>query len=271
MVPRTAPEVIDGLEEVWASMLEATEGLEEAQWATPTACPGWDVRDQLSHLIGIERSLMGDAPPAIELGETSHLRNPIGEMNELWVEERRGRSGDDVRTEFADVTQRRLAELRSYSEERFDEVGWSPIGQVPLRIFMLVRIMDSWMHEQDAREALGRSGGRGGIGETVAISRADAALGLAIGKGAGATEGQSVAIDIVGDLGGRRRLEVIDGRAVSVEGPEATASITMSEETYVRRFGGRITSDEARLRDGTVLEGDIDLAGRVIDSLAVMI
>ena len=72
---RTAPEVIDGLEEVWASILEATEGLKEAQWATPTACPGWDVRDQLSHLIGIERSLMGDAPPAIELGETSHLRN----------------------------------------------------------------------------------------------------------------------------------------------------------------------------------------------------
>ena len=29
--------------------------LSDTEWALPTECPGWDVKDQLSHLIGIER------------------------------------------------------------------------------------------------------------------------------------------------------------------------------------------------------------------------
>jgi hypothetical protein len=37
--------------------------LDVEQWRTVTDCPGWTVQDQLSHLIGIERSLLGEAAP----------------------------------------------------------------------------------------------------------------------------------------------------------------------------------------------------------------
>ena len=66
MAAHSSKEVVDGLDEVWTSLLEATEGLGEEEWSLSTECPGWDVADQLSHLIGIERSLMGDAPPEID-------------------------------------------------------------------------------------------------------------------------------------------------------------------------------------------------------------
>jgi uncharacterized protein (TIGR03083 family) len=80
---KTTNEVIEGLAEVWGSLLEATGGLTEAEWSNETACPGWSVRDQLSHLVGIERTLQGAPAPEIEVGERDHIRNPIGAMNEV--------------------------------------------------------------------------------------------------------------------------------------------------------------------------------------------
>ena len=264
-------EVIDGLDSVWSSTLEATNGLSPEQWATPTACPGWDVQDQLAHLVGIERSLQGVESPKIELGERGYLKNPIGEMNEQWVEFLRTRSGNDVRDEFATVTAERLASLRSFSEETFDEIGWSPVGQVPMRKFMEIRIMDSWLHEQDIRFALDRPGGRNGIGEAVTIGRVDLALGVVVGKGSGAKEGESVAFEIEGPLGGRRRIEIVEGRAKPMEGPVATCTISMSQETYVRRFGGRISPEVALSAEGTKIVGNATMGAAALRALSVMI
>lgn len=264
-------EIVDALEEVWTSIADATAGLTEHEWAAVTPCPGWDVKDNLSHLIGIERSIEGETPPQIELGATDHLRNAIGELNELWVEDRRGRSGDEVRAEFIEVTSRRIATLRATTDEQFDEIGWSPVGQVPMSVFMQVRIMDSWIHEQDIRLAIGREGGRFGVGEEITISRADLALGVVVGKGAKVPEGESVVFDVTGPLGGRRRIEVHDGRAQLVPGDSATTTITLSEETYVRRFAGRITAAQAAAAEGTKMTGDLALGEAVLGALAVMI
>src|ERR1700728_2482970 len=38
------------LEETWGGLAEACFELAETEWALPTECPGWDVKDQLSHL-----------------------------------------------------------------------------------------------------------------------------------------------------------------------------------------------------------------------------
>jgi uncharacterized protein (TIGR03083 family) len=268
---RTTDEVIEGLRQTWSSLLDATRDLDDAQWALATDCPGWDVKDQLSHLIGIERTLLGESTPEIEVPTRDYVKNPIGQMNEAWIEFLRQRSGNEVRSEFESVTNQRLAALEAMDEDDFEEIGWSPIGQVPYRTFMVVRIMDSWMHEQDVRLALGRPGGRDGIGEEVALERADAALGVVVGKNAGAPEGASVAFEIEGPLGGRRRIEVIDGRATWREASDATCTITMSQEAYVRRFGGRISLEDTLARDDVSTAGDEALATAVVSGLAVMI
>jgi len=267
----TTTQVIAGLSEVWESLFTATDGCTVEQWATPTSCPGWDVQDQLSHLVGIERALQGATTPEIVLGEREYIKNPIGANNEQWVESLRSQSGDAVRREFADVTAERIAELKSLTDEQFDAIGWSPIGQVPMRKFMEIRIMDSWLHEQDVRAALGRPGGRNGVGEAVALERANEALGVVVGKIAQAPEGSSVAFEITGPLGYRRRIEVQNGRAQLVDSGEATATITLSQETFVQRFGGRITADEALGREGTFLAGDRALCEAVVNGLGVMI
>ena len=67
--------------------------LSEAEWALPTECPGWDVKDQLSHLIGIERAIMGEPVP--EWSETmgDHVKNDFAATNERFVAVRRARPG----------------------------------------------------------------------------------------------------------------------------------------------------------------------------------
>ena len=67
-----------------------------------------------------------------------------------------------------------------------------------------------------------------------------------------------------------------DNPAVTVgtatgSGDEATATITLAPATYVRRFGGRITTEDALAAEGTSLEGDRVLGAAVVTAMAVMI
>jgi uncharacterized protein (TIGR03083 family) len=268
---RTTTQVIEGLDEVWSSLLAATEDLGDSEWSQPTECPGWDVRDQLGHLAGIERTLQGILLPLIEVEPRSYVKNTVGEVNEVWIEWFRRLPAVLVRSEFELVTRERLAELRSLPDVRFEALGSSPIGEVPMLRYMELRIMDSWLHEQDVRHALGRPGGRHGIGERIALEHVDRALGVVVGKLAKVPEGSSVAFEIEGPLGGRCRMEVVDGRARSVPAEQATATISLSQETYVRRYGGRVSRAEALERQGSSIEGDRVLGEAVLEALSVMI
>ncbi|NCZ91514.1 MAG: hypothetical protein EBY96_03630, partial [Actinobacteria bacterium] len=60
----------------------AFDGLTEAQWSTATDCPGWDVKDNLSHLIGTELFLMGKPSTTHRAPKFDYVKNPIGEANE---------------------------------------------------------------------------------------------------------------------------------------------------------------------------------------------
>src|SRR3982074_66388 len=99
--------VIRQLAEVRAAVAGSCEGLPPDQRALPTDCPGWSVRDQVSHLLAIEHSLLGDPGPPPLVPMPPHVRNPIGEINEPWIEQRRGTPGDEVLAEFVETSARR--------------------------------------------------------------------------------------------------------------------------------------------------------------------
>ena len=159
-----------------------------AEWDLPSECPGWTVRDVLSHMVGTELSLLGEPAPD-PLSTPSHVHNEVGARNEGWVASLRNHTGPEVLAVFRDVTSRRLAQLRSWPTSRFDEVGPSPAGQVPYREFMRVRVMDCWVHEQDIRVATARPGHRQGPAATLAIGRLASAMPFIVGKKAGAPDG----------------------------------------------------------------------------------
>ena len=90
---------VDHLVEVWTSLATACDRIGAGQWDLATDCPGWTVRDQVSHLIGVERMLLGEPPPPP--GRLpDHVRNAFAELNEPWVEARRRVPGNEVLAEF---------------------------------------------------------------------------------------------------------------------------------------------------------------------------
>jgi len=269
-----APEaVIASLEEVWASMVDACRHLDADQWVLPTDCPGWAVRDQVSHLIGIEHILLGDPAPERLPEVPPYVKNPIGEMNEAWIESRRQTPGPEVLAEFVEVTNRRLAELLGFPPEKFDEIGWSPIGQVPYRDFMDTRVLDSWTHEQDVRHALDRPGGRNGAGETLVLDKCAGAMSFVVGKKVGPPDGTSVLFEVNGALGRAVPVVVEAGRAHLRDelGSEPTVTLAMDQETFWRLGLGRVSADEVLGSGQAAVSGDAALGQQVLASMNFMI
>jgi uncharacterized protein (TIGR03083 family) len=265
--------VVDVLNEAWDAIGALGDVLGPTEWDLPSECPGWTVRDVLSHMVGTERSLLGEPDPTPVRDFPPHVHNAVGARNEAWVLVGRSSSGPDVLADFRRVTRRRLAQMRSWPSSRFDELTSSPVGEVPYGEFMRVRVMDCWVHEQDIRVATGRPGHRDGPAADLALDRLTAAMPFVVGKSAQAPEGSMVRFDLTGSSPRRFDVKVTGGRASVVEAPAAgpTVELRMDLEVFWRLGCGRVTGAAARGAGLVELRGDEGLGQRVVDSMSFMI
>lgn len=246
---------IDAFEQTAGSMLALGGELGATDWERPTECPGWSVKDQYSHILGIERWLLGDADD----GEVRTMANTA-----LDVEAFREQSPDRILAQLDDVVRRRLAALRSGSID-LAEVIETPFGRtMPYGDFVRHRAFDVWMHEQDVRRAVGRPGNLTGPAAECARQILSGALPFVVGKRAAAEPGQVVVVETPED---RWRVEVGDDRrAYFGQGlNQPDVRLRMGWQTFVRLCGGRIRGAEADVD----VTGDIDLAGRVLGGMAI--
>ncbi len=265
--------MVDLLRTEWSTLAEVGDSLSDDDWDRGTDLPGWTVRDNLSHIIGTELQLLGESPAPLPGDPPAHVKNPIGEMNEAWIQERRGRSGAAVLAEFKDVTARRLAALDGFTDAQWDQEMPGPTGIVPYSEFINIRVMDSWVHEQDIRRAVGRPGNISGPVADHSLARYEPAMGFVVGKKAGAAEGQSVVFDLTGVQGRTIAVQVVDGRAqVSGDPPsEPTVKLTMDAETWWCLSLGRWDGESVLAQGKVAIDGDQDLGSAVVTNLAFMI
>jgi len=261
------------LAETWGGLAEACYELSSSEWALPTECPGWDVKDQLSHLIGIERTIMGEPAPDFDGPFGGHVRTDFAKGNEPWIAVRRPRPGAAVRAEFVEVTGTRLAQLGALTADEWAAVGPSPTGEVPYAVFMEVRAFDSWVHEQDARRALDRPGGSGNRASAIALGRVEGAMPFVVGKQAGCADGTAVRFEISGpgDDGRTFTIAVDGGRARPVgDDVPPTVTLSLSSIDLVRLGCGRVGAEGLEAAGTVSVQGDAAVGRRVLGAMNFM-
>jgi len=270
-----AEPVIELLAAEWTALDELCSTLTTEDWALPTDCPGWTVQDQLAHLVGTESMLAGDPAPPDAGDDPAHVHNDIGRANEAWIASMRDLPPSEVLARFRAVTARRLDQLRAGGPDLFDALGPSPVGRVPYREFMNVRVMDHWVHEQDIRRAVGRPGHRSGPVVEHALTRFEPAMAFVVGKKAAAPEGTSVRFELGGEAPRRIDVAVRDGRAVLAVPPDApdapTVTLRLDVETWWCLALGRRDGPTALAVGDVVVDGDIALGERIVENLTFMI
>jgi len=258
--------LVDTLDEVWRSIDALCSTLSPAQWKTETECPGWSVQDNVAHLVGIEARIMGRPEPEHPAPDLPHVKNDIGRSNEVAVDLRRSRSGEEVLDEFREVTAERIAALRAMTDDDFAAESWTPAGPGTVRDLIPFRIFDSWAHEQDMRRALELPGDLEGAAAELSLGRVAGALPFVVGKKVKPADG----VTVVFAWDGRTTDIVMDGgRAKPLDASPAdpTVRLTMGVDTLVRLGMGRGDPAEM-LADGAVtITGDEQLGRRIVQEM----
>jgi hypothetical protein len=84
--------LVDTLEQLYGSLGGLCGELRPEEWELPTGCPGWTVKDNLSHVAGLDSELCGEPVPEVDLwsheqdirratGRTGHLDGEVAEVS----------------------------------------------------------------------------------------------------------------------------------------------------------------------------------------------
>ncbi|MEX2503913.1 MAG: maleylpyruvate isomerase family mycothiol-dependent enzyme [Egicoccus sp.] len=247
---------------VYEGLLGATTDLDGIAWATPTGCPGWDVHDQLAHCIGTERLMLGHQPAEVDVPDRPYLRSDFARLVERDVEARRNVTAEFLREEAEVTFVRRRRWLDRLSPDDLDGQMPTPIGPMPGRRGLRIRLFDLTCHEEDVRRALGLPAAEGPHVD-VAVGTALRSLAAGLAQRLDGVRGV-VAVRVNGgaDVG----LDVATGRfhAQLDEAPDVTIGCTARQ--VLALTGGR--SDAPPFGDLDV-EGDLALAERVVAAAGV--
>jgi uncharacterized protein (TIGR03083 family) len=250
------PVLIDAFEQTITSTIAVAESLTEAEWAQPTECPGWTVQDIVSHLVGVERMLMGEPEPEHQLPDgLDYLRHDVGRRLEVPVDLRRPLNGPAILAEFKEVVPQRIAQLRELAAGGADPEMMTLLwGPRPLSRLMPTRVFDAWAHEQDIRRATHHPGNLASPAAQVSRDFIVQVLPFVVDR-AELPRYSAVRFDVSGEL----QIHQMVGDGVPM------VEINTDWETFVRLMCGRVDPGLAKV-DSTGNPGHVY---RVLAALAV--
>lgn len=248
--------LIDALEDVLVHTTSLARSLDPAQADLPTECPGWTVRDQLSHIVALEQLLHGAPNVEIELPALAHVSTDFDRFTEVGVHARRFLPLSAIADELTGLLPRRIGALR----DRLAAAGGdpeidSPFGKRPMSKALPIRVFDTWAHEQDIRRAVGQ-----------AVRADNDAAEIALRQ---SLKAWSITLPQVDGIAGEVTFHVVGGEpgptAVRIGEGGSTASITADAPTFAWLATGR-----GRLADAPVeVSGDEALLAVVAEHLAI--
>lgn len=142
-LPRT--EVVRGLTDELARFRELVRSLDEGELRAPTRCAGWSVGDTAAHVAGTLADIIA--------GRLEGLGTP--EVTQRAVDERRGRTGDELADELEQVTKVGSDILGSFDDDAWNGPGPAGVnGTLGYGVESLW--YDAYLHGDDIRAAIGK-------------------------------------------------------------------------------------------------------------------
>lgn len=261
--------VTNALEAQWKAIDDLVSPLSDEQWNAPSILPGWQVRDLVAHIIGTESLLAGKQPEStLDPSTVDHVKNPIGELNERWIDHYRNRSRGEVMTDFRAITAERAKFLSGVTEGQWDAETATPAGPDTYGRFMRIRNFDCWVHEIDLRDSLDLGSPQNPEPALWALREIEASLAYLVGKKARAEVGSTVTFQLTGIAPLTVHVAVEERAAVvpAIDGA-ADVTITLDGADLARLCGGRSSADPSRVQ----IDGDTELGVAVVDNLHYLI
>ncbi|MEU9337787.1 maleylpyruvate isomerase family mycothiol-dependent enzyme [Streptomyces sp. NPDC048290] len=261
--------------DAWTHSIEAitelVQPLVEADWNRRTPCPGWSVRDIVSHVIGLNNEMLGDPRPIHTLPrDLFHVTNDHQRYMEMQVDVRRHHTSPEMTAELEYTVIRRNRQLRNESRDPGTKVR-GPLGaELTLEESMRGHAFDMWVHEQDLRATLGAPGNLDSPGAHVARDVLLAALPEIVAGKADAPRSSAIVIDVNGPIEFLRTIRVdIQGRGTLETAPALgpAATLALDWETYVLLACGRVSAEA--VADRLKLEGDPKLTAAILRHFTV--
>ncbi|CAN5521235.1 maleylpyruvate isomerase family mycothiol-dependent enzyme [soil metagenome] len=289
--PEELVDLIEGYRQAMRSMIDLGRSCPEGKADAPTPCPGWSVKDQFAHIASLEIYFDGGEYAQVELPERGHLNSDFAEWMEYGVQARRDRSLPEIVDELETLLFNRLATLGN-PELTVDSMVRGPMDkQITLADLMERRLVDIWVHEQDAREALGRIGNLDSPAAATFVSRIVNAFSRVVERRLDLQPGMSVIVESTGPVTARMGVRMAyhdsdervvahplftgatepedsDAPAHSDRAPDdvaSTVTITMTTDALTRRSAGRRSTADTTYK----VVGDEEIARAVLDVLVI--
>lgn len=263
--------------DAWTHSVEAiselVQPLTEREWSRPTPCPGWSVRDIVSHVIGLDCEALGDPRPIHSLPrDLFHVKTESQRYNEMQVDVRRHHTSPEMTAELEYTIIRRQRQLRNESRDPQAMVRAPMSTEDTLENTMRMHAFNLWVHEQDLRTALRQPGNLDSPGAHVAKDLFLWALPRVVANKAKAPANSAIVFDVHGPIEFLRTVRVDAGGIGSIDGSPSLGplvTISVDWETFTRLACGRITHESAAAQSRIKMEGDLDVATTILRKFAI--
>ena len=267
----TKVELIGASLEGLTQVADLVTPLSDDQWHADTPCPGWKVSDIVAHLADFESFLSGNQRAIVEPDWASlpHVLSETGKFIELGVQARRGNSKAEVIAELRELIELRRAILNSDTGDLTSQVRGPFGGPITLERALTMRGFDTWIHEQDIRDAIGQPGGWSGLPFEVALNVLINALPVVWGKNSKPPVNAILNV-VISDLASEVFVRFDDdGRARFIELGEPTVQLKISVSDLVHLMCGRVAADSPEFLERINVTGPDELVQRLIVGMVV--
>jgi uncharacterized protein (TIGR03083 family) len=229
---------------------------------TPTALPGWRIREVIAHLITLDRANLNGSGLLVFFGSTERLETWNDRVVGRWA----SRPASDLQTGLERWGRRFARLISALPASAYRVKVPSQWGREPLSLLISTRPYDEWVHRQDIRRALDMPDEEDGVGFAgrVLIEAIQQAV-LPKPNGGG-----TVALSLrTGEARIERAWDLDTGRT-SDRPNDPPALVTAPAPAFVMAAAGRDTFDDLRGRGVLSIEGDEELALRLLAKVRIV-